>query len=155
MKLHHKIADAGTMISLVMMISAVTIQVFTRLFLESAPSWTEEAARICFIYVVAFGTGIGIRNGDFIKLDILDRVLNSNQINKLLVFNQLIILAFAFILIFHSLKFIQLGLDEKSPALKVSMGLVFISVLIIGLSLAIFTLEHFASILKKKNNNLS
>ncbi len=155
MKLHHKIADTGTLLSLVLMISAVIIQVFTRLFLESAPPWTEEAARICFIYVVAFGTGIGIRNGDFIKLDILDTVLSSHQIKKLWVFNQLIVLVFSFILIFQSLRFIHLGMDEQSPALKLSMGLVFISILVIGLSIAIFTLEHFASILKKKNNTLS
>ena len=33
----------------------VLVQVISRNFLPSAPSWTEEAARYSFIYLVAFG----------------------------------------------------------------------------------------------------
>ncbi|MFW6289654.1 MAG: TRAP transporter small permease subunit, partial [Mariniphaga sp.] len=34
------------------MIAVVTLQVFTRYFMESSPHWTEEAARMLFIYAV-------------------------------------------------------------------------------------------------------
>ena len=38
----------------------VLIQIISRNLLPSAPSWTEEAARYTFIYMVAFGCGVAI-----------------------------------------------------------------------------------------------
>ena len=143
MKLHHKIANIGAVLSLTAMISAVTIQVFARFFLESAPPWTEEAARIFFIYLVAFGVGIGIRNGDFIQLDLIDKYLSQRYSRILQIISHMTVIAFSGVLIVYSWQFIKLGLHEKSPALQLSMALVFLSMLIVGLSIAIFMVEQF------------
>ena len=40
--------------------ACVMIQIISRNFLPSAPSWTEELARYTFIYMVAFGSGVAI-----------------------------------------------------------------------------------------------
>ena len=150
MKLHHKIANLGAVLSLTAMIAAVTIQVFARFFLPSAPSWTEEAARIFFIYMVAFGVGIGIRNGDFIKLELIDKYLKPKYSRTLQIASYLIIILFSIVFIIYSWQFIKLGIDEKSPALQLSMALVFLSTLIIGLSIAIFMVEQFIDLFKRK-----
>ena len=43
---------------------------------HSAPAWTEEAARMCFLYVVAFGAGLAVREGAFVKVDVIQRALD-------------------------------------------------------------------------------
>ncbi|MFO7923467.1 MAG: TRAP transporter small permease [Bacteroidales bacterium] len=141
------------MISLGAMIIVVGLQVFTRFFMESTLHWTEEAARIFFIYSVAFGTGTGIRNGDFISLNLIDKYLAPLPEKFLQLFTDLIITVFSVILIIHSLQFVRMGLDEQSPALEISMGFVFFSIVIIGLAIFIFTLENILNTLKGPNRN--
>lgn len=148
MKVIYKLFNAGALISLGAMIIIVALQVFTRFFMESTPHWTEEAARIFFIYSVAFGTAIGIKNGDFVKLNLIGKYLSSRNDRLLNIFIDLTTIAFALILILHSIKFVKLGMDELSPALEITMGFVFLSITIIGLSIVFFTLENLFHLIK-------
>lgn len=148
MKVTYKLFNAGALISLGAMIIIVALQVFTRFFMESTPHWTEEAARIFFIYSVAFGTVIGIKNGDFVKLNLIGKYLSSRNDRLLNIFVDLTTIAFALILILHSIKFVKLGMDELSPALEITMGFVFLSITIIGLSIVFFTLENLFHLIK-------
>ncbi|MEX0980657.1 MAG: TRAP transporter small permease subunit [Bacteroidales bacterium] len=147
-KVTYKLFNAGALISLGAMILIVALQVFTRFFMETTPHWTEEAARIFFIYSVAFGTAIGIKNGDFIKLNLIGKYLSSRSDRLLNIFIDMTTIAFATTLIIHNIKFVKLGMDELSPALEVTMGFVFISITIIGLSIVVFTLENLFHLIK-------
>ena len=151
MKLTYKLFNAGALISLGSMILIVTIQVFTRFLMESTPHWTEEAARIFFIYSVAFGTATGIKNGDFIRLNLIGKYLSSRYDKLLNIFTEMTTIAFAITLVIHSIKFVKLGMDELSPALEITMGFVFLSITIIGLSIVIFTFENLYNLTKGIN----
>ncbi len=151
MKLTYKLFNAGALISLGSMILVVTIQVFTRFLMESTPHWTEEAARIFFIYSVAFGTATGIKNGDFIRLNLIGKYLSSRYDKLLNIFTEMTTIAFAITLVIHSIKFVKLGMDELSPALEITMGFVFLSITIIGLSIVIFTFENLYNLTKGIN----
>lgn len=150
MKLIYHLFKAGALISLAAMITAVTIQVFARFFLESAPHWTEEAARIFFIYSVGFGTAIGIKNGDFIRLDLINNYLQARLSRFLDIITDVAIIGFAVILTAHSIKFVQLGMDELSPALQITMSFVFFSITLIGISVILFTAANLYHSFKKK-----
>src|SRR5690554_3853595 len=117
----------GALISLISMLLVVAIQVFARYFLVSTPHWTEEAARMFFIYSVAFGTGIGIVNGDFIRLDLIEKYLSLKMLRVMDDCTDLIVIAFSLCLLSGSIEFVKLGLDELSPALEITMGFVFMS----------------------------
>jgi TRAP-type transport system small permease protein len=137
----HRLFATGAFLSLAGMIIVVGIQVFFRFFMEATPHWTEEAARMLFIYSVAFGTGTGITNGDFIRLNLIGKYLSPRAERFLHLTTDIIVTGFSVIIIFYSFEFVALGMDEKSPALQIPMGLVFFSMVIIGLAIFIFTLE--------------
>lgn len=143
----------GTFISLAGMIMVVGIQVFFRFFMEATPHWTEEAARMLFIYSVAFGTGTGITNGDFIRLNLIGKYLSPGAERYLQLITDIVITGFSVIIIFYSFEFVALGMDEKSPALQIPMGLVFFSMVMIGLAIFIFTLEGLCRTLMGNNCN--
>lgn len=148
MKTTYKLFMAGALLSLAAMISVVTVQVVTRFFMDSTPHWTEEAARIFFIYSVAFGTGTGIKNGDFIRLNLIGRYLSPRIDSLLNILTDGLIVVFSVILTIHSFRFVKLGMDELSPALEITMGFVFISISITGISIAVFTLENLVKQIK-------
>lgn len=61
MKFIAKILKFGTLFSTLGFIVSTLIQVYARFFMESAPPWTEEAARVFFIHAVSFAAGLAMR----------------------------------------------------------------------------------------------
>src|SRR5690606_17775883 len=78
--LFYAIARYGALLSLLGMVAVVALQVTARFLLSSAPNWTEELARTFFIYSVAFGVAVGIRQGSFVKIELLKGYFNE-QVN--------------------------------------------------------------------------
>jgi TRAP-type C4-dicarboxylate transport system permease small subunit len=127
------IVESAVILSLTGMVVSVVVQVFTRFFMESAPHWTEEAARMFFIFSVAFGAGLAIRDHAFVQLDYFLNKLNVSYKHKILVIIQGIILIFGILLSYYSIKFIGIGSSETSPSLQIKMSIVFSSMLILGI----------------------
>ncbi len=141
LSLIYRIAEFGTWISLVGMIVAVVIQVVTRFLLPSAPSWTEELSRIFFIYSVGFGAAVGIRHDAFVKLELIRNYMTEKSYHFLNVIIYLCIILFSFVMIFYAWDFVQIGVSEQSPSLKIHMNFVFFSMVIMMFSITIFSIE--------------
>ena len=62
--------------------ACVLIQIVSRNLLPSAPSWTEEAARYTFIYMVAFGCGVAILKDEFVFVEFLKDALEGKGLHK-------------------------------------------------------------------------
>lgn len=62
--------------------ACVLIQIISRNLLPSAPSWTEEAARYTFIYMVAFGCGVAILKDEFVFVEFLKDFLEARGLHK-------------------------------------------------------------------------
>ena len=60
----------------------VLIQIISRNLLPSAPSWTEEAARYTFIYMVAFGCGVAILKDEFVFVEFFKDWLEGKGMHK-------------------------------------------------------------------------
>jgi len=58
LKTLNKLLSLGTLLSTIGFIGSTVIQIFARFFLASAPSWTEEASRLFFIYAMSFAAGL-------------------------------------------------------------------------------------------------
>ena len=78
-KILDKILQTGVIISSVAMIVVVMIQIVSRFALPQAPHWTEEVARICFIYMVSFASGLAIKENAYINVDTLFNLLPSKM----------------------------------------------------------------------------
>ena len=70
-KVYSGILSVLAVVGMIGYIASVVIQVFSRTFLPSTPSWTEEAARYLFIYSVAVGAGIVILLDDYARVDVV------------------------------------------------------------------------------------
>lgn len=58
-------------VGLIGFILCIIYQVVARNVLPRAPTWTEEAARYLFIYMVACGCGVSVRAGEFVGVDLI------------------------------------------------------------------------------------
>ena len=110
----------------------VMIQIISRNLLPSAPSWTEEAARYTFIYMVAFGCGVAVLKDEFVFVEFLRDWMEAkgwHKLNKLVRFIvTLAMLALSAFLLFRSvpeLAFIKFRM--VSTAMQIPMQVVYFS----------------------------
>ncbi len=146
------LVESGVVLSLLGMVISVVIQVFTRFFMESAPHWTEEAARIFFIFSVAFGSGLAIRDHAFVQLDYFMNKLKASNKNIVQMIIHVIILLFGLLLSYYSIKFIGIGSSETSPSLQIKMSYVFSSMFILGILVTYYS--AFVLLIKTKQQEL-
>lgn len=140
----------GVIISTLGLIAIVLLQIFARFFLAQAPSWTEEASRLFFIYATSFAAGLALKNNYYVHLDYFYNLFSEGVQRKLRVIIPLLTLVLFLIIAIYSIQFIYLGRLETSPSLKIRMAYIFVSVLIMSLSISYFAFKEFMN--QVKNN---
>ena len=112
----------GTLLSTTGILTVVTIQAFARLALPSAPAWTEDAARVCFLFSVAFAAPLALRNQAFVRVDTLALCLPTWLTRWLHVAIDGAIMSLMLIVTVASISFIKLGMGQLSPCLRLPMA---------------------------------
>lgn len=139
----------GTLIGTIAFLGAVLLQVFARFFLDSAPSWTEEASRLFFIYAISFASGLAFRSNYFVALDTFYDRFHS----KLKTILQLLIpisIFFLFLLVgSFAVPLIELEMNEKSPSLGYPMAVAFFSIAVMAFSICYYSFREIKTFFKK------
>ena len=110
----------------------VMVQIISRNLLPSAPSWTEEAARYTFIYMVAFGCGVAVLKDEFVFVEFLKDALvgkglhTLNKLIRLLVTVAMLVLS-AFLLFKAVPGFAFIKFRMVSTAMQLPMQVVYFS----------------------------
>ncbi|MDB4582576.1 TRAP transporter small permease [Draconibacterium sp.] len=150
LKTINKLLGLGTFLSTIGFIGSTVIQIFARFFLASAPSWTEEASRLFFIYAMSFAAGLALRDKYFVELDVFYRKF-SKKIKFIvdLLIQLCTVLLFA-IMGFYSIQYIQLGSTETSPSMRIPMSFAFVSILIMSVTVIIYASVEIIHLNKKR-----
>ena len=117
-----RLLGMGTILSTAGILMVVTIQAYCRLYLPSAPPWTEESARFFFLFSVAFAAPIALREKAFVRVDTLARCLPAQLCQWLNVVINLLIMLLMLTVTVASISFIKLGMGQLSPCLRLPMA---------------------------------
>ncbi len=129
----------------------VLVQVISRNFLPSAPSWTEEAARYSFIYMVAFGCAVAVHRNEFVNVEFLHDALEPkypmvNRIMDLLI--KILLLVFTvYILLFSVRPFAFIKFQMLSTAMSLPMQYVYFSMVLMFAFMAVAYLCEILTII--------
>ena len=120
--------------------ASVIIQVLGRTVLQSSPVWTEELTRFSLLYLAAFGAGLSYRTGDLVNVDIVCEALPGRWPWILRLVSAIATAALCAILIWAAWRFTAIGAMQTSPALGWRMDFLHGSILVLLLSLLVFSL---------------
>ena len=110
----------------------VLIQIISRNLLPSAPSWTEEAARYTFVYMVAFGCGVAALKDEFVFVEFLKDALvargmhKANKVIRILTTAAMLVLS-AYLLFFSVPQLAFIKFRMVSTAMQLPMQVVYFS----------------------------
>lgn len=142
----------GALLATAGFVASVLLQIFARLLLPTAPSWTEEAARLFFVVAIGCAAGPALRGGAYVNFDFLYAKLPAAWRNRLDLLIDALTVGLFGIFTYHAARFVRMGWAERSPSLEFPMAVAFAGVFVLGLSLLFYALarlgRHFVSTAK-------
>jgi TRAP-type C4-dicarboxylate transport system permease small subunit len=132
----------GTFLSTVGFVGAILIQIFARLFLATAPSWTEEAARVFFVLAIGCSAGLALRSGEYVNFDFFYQKMSPVWRGRIGFLIDLLTVVLFALFTFYAVQFTVLGWAESSPSLKFPMAIPFAGMLILGFSLLVYAVDR-------------
>jgi TRAP-type C4-dicarboxylate transport system permease small subunit len=132
---------------LVMVVVAILVvdvlwQVFTRYVLSDPSSWTEELAIFLLIWVSLLGAAVALNRGSHLGIDYFVGKLEKKTQIYVEIFVFLCISIFAFcVMILGGVDLVKttLSLEQKSPALGIEMGYVYLAIPISGTFMVLYS----------------
>ena len=132
-----------------LMIVLVTYQVFERYVLHYTPPWSEELAVYSMIWFGMLGIAIGVRTKSHMSLHFFADKLPSGIQNILELVKYILILAYVSVLIYEGINMVQLTIVQKSPAMGILVGFVYLALPVSAFLIVIFTLESLVQFIAK------
>ncbi|MGI6575733.1 MAG: TRAP transporter small permease [bacterium] len=110
----------------------IAIQVFYRYVLSSSLSWSEELARYLFIWTVMLMASSGVKHGFHVAITFIRDKLPIKMQNIFALLGSILMFAFAVVLVVFGIRLAWATRIQLSPAMRLSMFWVYLSVPVSG-----------------------
>ena len=136
------IAVAG----LIGIVATVALQVFGRYVLNDTPTWAESTALVLILYVTMLGAAVGVRDAGHIGLDSLLILVPDGLRLRLEMVIHLLVGTFGLIMAWTGAVLAESVMAYKIPTLGLSEGINHLPLVISGILIALFSLEHIVAL---------
>jgi TRAP-type transport system small permease protein len=130
------------------MVAIVGLQVFYRYVLSSSLSWSEEIARYLFVWTVLLGGTSGVRLGFLVAVTFVQNQMPTALRKAVLIGINLLILAFAYVLVVHGFDLAQTVHRQLAPATRIPMSYVYGAIPVSGVLIVFYTLLHLWNLIR-------
>jgi TRAP-type C4-dicarboxylate transport system permease small subunit len=108
------------------LVVAVFAQVVARYVFNQPPTWTEELARFCQVWIILLAASICVRKGSHLAVDYLGPVLAPRARRAVALFTGSLIVLYSAVVVIWGVRLILVGSVQTSPAMQLNMGLVYL-----------------------------
>jgi TRAP-type C4-dicarboxylate transport system permease small subunit len=126
----------------------VFYQVFGRYVMNSSPTWTESMALLLVLYVTLIGAAVGVRDAGHIGMESLLVLVPEHVRNRIELAIHLLVIVFAAAMVYNG---VLLGLSVASykiPNLALPEALRYVPLVLSGVLIILFSIEHIIALLK-------
>jgi len=141
-----KLALVAAVDCLIAVLLCVQLQVLGRYVFNDTPTWTEGLAMLLVLYVTAFGVAVGVRDAGHIGLESLLVLLPERWRLRLELLVHALVAGFGALMAQSGWVWTQLKWSEPKPMLGVPEGLDYLPLLIAGVLIVLFSLEHMRAL---------
>jgi TRAP-type C4-dicarboxylate transport system permease small subunit len=136
----------AAVLGLVLLVICVQWQVAGRYLLNDTPVWTEPVALLLVLYITALAVAVGVRDAGHLGLESFVALLpvQAQRIAEAVI--QLLVALFAVLMATSSWEWMQLKWSEPKPILGVPEALDYLPLLIGGLLMLLFCIEHLIAL---------
>jgi TRAP-type transport system small permease protein len=101
------------------LVTTTSLQVFTRYVINAPLPWTEELAKMLFVWITFLGSAVIAKRGTHISIDFVTTLLPAGARRWVLVAGQVITVTILLLLGFKGVRLLEITGQSESPALNV------------------------------------
>ena len=109
-----------------MLTVAVFAQVVARYVFNQPPTWTEELARFCQVWIILLTSSICIRKGSHLAVDYVGPALAPRARRAVALLTGSLIVAYSAVVVVWGVRLMMIGFIQTSAAMQLNMGLVYL-----------------------------
>lgn len=143
-----KISLVLAVMGLLSVVLCVQWQVIGRYIFNDTPTWAESLAMLIVLFVTAFGLGVGVRDAGHIGMESLIVLLPEKWRLRLELLIHALVASFGFMMVQSGWMWASAKWQEKKPMLPVPDGIDYVPVIIAGVLIFIFSIEHIVALLR-------
>lgn len=133
---------------LIVLILCVQWQVFGRYVLNDTPTWAENLALLLVLFVTAFGLSVGVRDAGHIGLESLVVLLPPAWQRRIEFFIHTLVAVFGILMVQGGWTWAAAKWSEKKPMLPVPDGIDYVPIIVAGVLVTLFSVEHIWALLR-------
>jgi TRAP-type C4-dicarboxylate transport system permease small subunit len=136
----------AAVLGLIVLVVCVQWQVLGRYLLNDSPTWTEPVALLLVLNITALAVAVGVRDAGHLGMETIVALLprTAQRVAEALI--HLCVLAFAVLLGVAGWEWLTLKWDEPKPMLGVPEGLDYLPLVIAGVLIVLFCIEHLLAL---------
>ncbi len=143
-----KLSLALAVIGLLGVILCVQWQVLGRYLLNDTPTWAEALAMLLVLFVTAFGLAVGVRDAGHIGLESLVVLLPERWQRRIELLIHALVAVFGGVMVYGGWQWAAAKWDEKKPMMPVPDGIDYVPIVIAGVLIVLFSVEHIVALLR-------
>lgn len=137
-------------VGLLLVIVSVQWQVFGRYVLNDTPTWAEALAMLLVLFVTAFGLAVGVRDAGHIGLESMVALLPDVWRRRVELLIHALVGLFGALMVQGGWTWASAKWAEKKPMLPVPDGIDYVPLIIAGVLIVLFSIEHILANLQGK-----
>jgi TRAP-type C4-dicarboxylate transport system permease small subunit len=145
-----RLALGCAVVLLLLVIVCVQWQVFGRYVLNDTPTWAEALAMLLVLFVTAFGLAVGVRDAGHIGLESLVALLPAEWQRRAELLIHALVGLFGALMVSGGWTWASAKWGEKKAMLPVPDGIDYVPIMIAGVLIVLFSIEHILAILQGK-----
>ena len=137
-------------IGLIAVILCVQWQVFGRYVMNDTPTWAESLALLLVLFVTAFGLAVGVRDAGHIGLESMVALLPDVWQRRIELLIHALVGLFGALMVYGGWVWASAKWGEKKPMMPVPDGIDYVPIIIAGVLIVLFSIEHILANLQGK-----
>ena len=137
-----KLSLVLAVIGLIAVILCVQWQVFGRYVMNDTPTWAEALAMLLVLFVTAFGLAVGVRDAGHIGLESMVALLPDRWRHRIEIVIHALVGLFGGFMAWGGWTWASAKWGEKKPMLPVPDGIDYVPLVIAGVLIVLFSVEH-------------
>ena len=137
-------------IGLIAVILCVQWQVIGRYVFNDTPTWAEALALLLVLFVTAFGVAVGVRDAGHIGLESMVALLPDRWRHRVEILIHLLVGLFGALMVHGGWLWMSAKWNEKKPMLPFPDGIDYLPLVIAGVLIVLFSIEHVIALVQGK-----
>lgn len=143
-----KLCLMTAVVLLLAVIVSVQWQVFGRYIMNDTPTWAEALALLLVLFVTALGLAVGVRDAGHIGLESMVALLPEVWQRRVELLIHALVGLFGALMAYGGWTWAVAKWGEKKPMLPVPDGIDYVPLVIAGVLIVLFSIEHILANLK-------